>query len=199
MGSLIPMGKVGTVDGEFDLACFSSFDSHSFKGFELFLWMFNFRIRIVHITLDNLIAITTASIGNGERNGHGMFVFQINLWLTISERRVTQSVAERIEHIALLIHIGTAITDIIVHHGGQIENILHPCLSGATGRIDASEECIGYGMALLLTAMGDVEDGRQMVITPIDGIWETADKHKYCVLVGTMELTNEIFIGQLQR
>ena len=21
------------------------------------------------------------------------------------------------------------------------------------------------------------------VITPIDGIWETADKHKYCVLV----------------
>ena len=54
-------------------------------------------------------------------------------------------------------------------------------------------------MPLFLRTMGDVKDGGQMLLTPVDGIRETADKHQDGIRVDGVKTTNLVFIGQLQR
>ena len=50
-------------------------------------------------------------------------------------------------------------------------------------------------MSLFLRTMCDMEDGRQMRLTPVNGVWEAADQHQYGIGVDAVETAYLILIG----
>ena len=51
----------------------------------------------------------------------------------------------------------------------------------------------------LLAAVGDVNDGRHVLLAPVDGVGETADEHQYGIGIGLEHQLHQVFIGQHQR
>ena len=57
-----------------------------------------------------------------------------------------------------MVHIRTSVADVVVHHVGQVDDVFHPRLYGTSGWIYLAEEYVGQSVALLLAAVGDVNE-----------------------------------------
>ena len=119
--------------------------------------------------------------------------------LLVRKVGIAQTIAERIEHRALVVHIRTSVADVVVHHVGQVGDVFHPRLYGTSGWIHLAKEYVGQSVALLLAAVGDVDDGRHVLLAPVDGVGETADEHQYGIGIGFEHQLHQVFIGQHQR
>ena len=98
-----------------------------------------------------------------------------------------------------MVHIRTSVADVVVHHVGQVGDVFHPRLYGTSGWIHLAKEYVGQSVALLLAAVGDVDDGRHVLLAPVDGVGETADEHQYGIGIGFEHQLHQVFIGQHQR
>src|SRR5579872_1889570 len=70
-------------------------------------------------------------------------------------------------------------TNIVVHHRGQLVERGWPCLNKPAAGIHVTEEDIGKGVAQFLAVVCEMNDCRHMLVDPIDRIGKAADEHNY--------------------
>ena len=141
------------------------------------LGVFHLRFGIAHVELHHLVAIHLAHILHRHLHIDLLLILLQHLGLAILKAGITQSVAKGIQRCTLEIHIGTPMTDVVIHHLWQVQDILHPRLSGSAGRVHLTHQHIHHTMSLLLRAVGHLQNCRQILVAPVDGVRETAHQH----------------------
>ena len=116
----------------------------------------------------------------------------------VVEGRIAQAVAERIEEFALEIHVGPPMTDVVIHQGWNLIQRFGPGLANPPARVVVAEENIGQGIALLLAAVGQVEDGRDILLGPVDGVGETGDEDNHRLGIGREDLLDQFLLPATQ-
>ena len=156
MGGGVPIGEVATLDAKDDLLRLAFLDVDALECFQLLDGMLDGGGRVGDVELYDLIAIMRASVGDRYTDLNLLLVLADELGLSVGELRIAQTMAKGVEYVALMIHIGSTMTDVVVHDVRQVEDVFDPCLRGASSWIDIAKESVGYGMPLLLATMCDV-------------------------------------------
>ena len=156
MGGGVPISEVATLDAKDDLLRLTFLDVDALECFQLLDGMLDGGGGVGDVELHDLIAIVRACVGDRYADLNLLLVLADELGLSVGELRIAQAIAEGVEHIALMIHIGSTVANVIIHDVRQVEDVFDPCLRGASSWINIAEEGIGYGMPLLLAAMCDV-------------------------------------------
>ena len=74
------------------------------------------------------------------------------------------------------VQVGVAVPNVVVHHGRQLVQRPRPCLHQTAGRIVIAEQHISQRVSFFLTAVSQVQNGRHVLLRPVDRVRETGNQ-----------------------
>src|ERR1022692_2717736 len=132
------------------------------------------RLHVLDVHLHHLIAGTRPCVLDIHADGNlsrALYGIGRRAQVGILEGGVTETESERIQGLPLEIHVGAAFSNVIVHHGRQIAQRLHPGGRQTPGRIVVAKQDVGQRVAFLLAVVRHVKDRGDILLNPGDGIW----------------------------
>src|ERR1700739_2074499 len=120
---------------------------------------------MLHIKLCHRVSSSLAGVGHIYANGDGSLLIEVigaGPYIGVAEGCVTESVAEGIEWLAFEVHIGSAVADVVVHHGRFLIERGGPGGYEMASGIVGSEEDLPQCCSFVLRSVRHVQDGRQV-------------------------------------
>ena len=119
MRRLVPERELLGGQGERDRALLAGFQADPLEAAQLQLRPFDARLHIAHIELRHLVAGDLAGVANVDAYGRRFRCPRLPARETevrIGERRVAETVPEGVDRLALEIHVGEALRDVVLVH-----------------------------------------------------------------------------------
>ena len=154
-------------------------------------------VRELRIQLNDFLAVSAARILKVETE-HIVLSVLARLQLAVLERRVAQTVTEREDRLALVVHVRTAVADVIVQKVRELQDVAHPRLRRTASRVVVAEQDVGKTRAQLLAALRQVDDTRYVLCRPVDREREAADQSNHRVVVRLPHDLDQVFRLQLR-
>src|SRR6185437_4880017 len=92
------------------------------------------------------------------------------------EGGVTEAEAEGVERLALEVHVGAAVADVVVHHRRELIDGSGPGDDEVAAGVCVAEEDARQGGAFVLRAVRHVQDGGDVLLRPVDGVRKAGDE-----------------------
>ena len=153
-------------------------------------------VRKLSIQLNDFLTVATTNILQVELE-HVVLTILAHFKFGIFELRVAQTVTEREDRLALEVHIGTSVTDVVIEQVRKVEDVAHPGLRRAARRVVLAEQNVSKTRSQLLAALRDVDDTRNILSRPVDREREAADQRNNRVVVRLPDNLDQVLGLQL--
>src|ERR1017187_5572527 len=176
----VPESQIGSFQRQPDGSRLVRLERDALKSAQFLYGPLHRGIEALDVHLHHLIASAGPRVLDVHADGRlarGVHRIGRSAQVGILEGGVTQAESKRIQRLPLEVHIRAALADVVIHHVGQIAQRLDPSGDQPAGRIVVAKQHVGDSAALFLAGMRHVEDRRNIVLDPIDGIWEARNQN----------------------